>query len=169
VFDLRSSSINKEGLWSLWETASARFPKDLWETPVCGVFHRSGRIPYLPFIRDTLAQYPRLRATRLFEMVKGRGYTGSVVQLRRSVRLIRPAATATVFRRLTTLAAEEAQIDWGTFGSIGIGRGVRPLSGFVMVQALMETEVAGLILGRSGTSAARPSSDRRRSVAPVAT
>ena len=27
--------------------------------------------PYLPFIRDTLAQYPRLRATRLFEMVKG--------------------------------------------------------------------------------------------------
>jgi len=24
---------------------------------------------YLPFIRDTLGQYPRLRATRLFEMV----------------------------------------------------------------------------------------------------
>jgi len=89
--------------------------------------------PYLPVIRDTLAQYPRLRATRLFEMVKARGYTGSVVQLRRAVRLIRPAATATVYRRLTTLAAEEAQVDWGAFGSIRIGRGVRPLSGFVMV------------------------------------
>jgi transposase len=89
--------------------------------------------PYLPFVRDTLAQYPRLRATRLFEMVKGRGYAGSVVQLRRAVRLIRPAATATVYRRLTTLAAEEAQVDWGAFGSIRIGRGVRPLSGFVMV------------------------------------
>jgi len=89
--------------------------------------------PYLPFIRDTLAQYPRLRATRLFEMVKGRGYPGSVVQLRRWVRLIRPIATTTVYRRLTTLAAEEAQIDWGSFGSIRIGRGVRPLSGFVMV------------------------------------
>jgi transposase len=89
--------------------------------------------PYLPFLRDTLAQYPRLRATRLFEMVKGRGYTGSVVQLRRAVRLIRPAATATVYRRLTTLAAEEAQVDWGSFGAIRIGRGVRPLSGFVMV------------------------------------
>ena len=50
--------------------------------------------PYLPFIRDTLAQYPRLRATRLFEMVRPRGYPGSVVQLRRVVRLIRPAATA---------------------------------------------------------------------------
>ena len=40
-------------------------------------------------------------------MVKARGYTGSVVQLRRAVRLIRPAATATVYRRLTTLAAED--------------------------------------------------------------
>lgn len=91
--------------------------------------------PYLPFMRDTLAQYPRLRATRLFEMVKGRGYPGSVVQLRRAVRLIRPAATATVYRRLTTLAGEEAQVDWGAFGSIRVGRGVRPLSGFVMVLA----------------------------------
>jgi transposase len=89
--------------------------------------------PYLPFLRDTLAQYPRLRATRLFEMVKGRGYPGSVVQLRRAVRLIRPTATATAYRRLTTLAGEEAQIDWGSFGSIRIGRGVRHLSGFVMV------------------------------------
>jgi transposase len=91
--------------------------------------------PYLPLIRDTLAQYPRLRATRVFEMVKARGYTGSVVQLRRTVRLIRPAATATVYRRLTTLAAEEAQVDWGAFGAIRIGRGVRPLSGFVLVLA----------------------------------
>jgi transposase len=66
-------------------------------------------------------------------MVKSRGYPGSVVQLRRWVHLIRPAATATVYRRLSTLAAEEAQIDWGSFGSIRIGRGVRPLSGFVMV------------------------------------
>ena len=89
--------------------------------------------PYLPFIRDTLGQYPRLRATRLFEMVKGRGYSGSVVQLRRAVRLIRPVATATVYRRLTTLVAEEAQVDWGSFGAIRIGRGARPLSGFVMV------------------------------------
>ncbi len=88
---------------------------------------------YLPFVRDTLAHYPRLRATRLFEMVRARGYTGSVVQLRRLVRTIRPTALPLVYRRLTTLMAEEAQIDWGAFGSVRIGRGVRPLSGFVMV------------------------------------
>ncbi len=89
--------------------------------------------PYLPFVRDTLAQYPRLRATRLFEMVRPRGYPGSVVQLRRVVRLLRPQAVPTVYRRLTTLAAEEAQVDWGAFGSIRIGHGTRSLSGFVMV------------------------------------
>ena len=44
-----------------------------------------------------------------------------------------PPCTPTVYRRLTTLMGEEAQIDWGAFGSIRIGHGVRPLSGFVMV------------------------------------
>ena len=88
---------------------------------------------YLPFIRDTLAQYPRLRATRLFEMVRARGYAGSVVQLRRLVHTLRPTAPPTVYRRLTTLMGEEAQVDWGAFGSIRMGHGVRPLSGFVMV------------------------------------
>ncbi len=88
---------------------------------------------YLPFVRDTLAQYPRLRATRLFEMVRARGYPGSVVQLRRVVRTLRPQAVPTIYRRLTTLPAEEAQVDWGAFGLIRIGHGTRPLSGFVMV------------------------------------
>ena len=63
--------------------------------------------PYLPFVRDTLAQYPRLRATRLFEMVRARGYPGSVVQLRRVVRTLRPQATPPLYRRLTTLVAED--------------------------------------------------------------
>ena len=89
--------------------------------------------PYLPFMRDTLAQYPRLRATRLFEMVRARGYPGSVVQLRRVVHTLRPEVTPTVYRRLVTLAAEEAQVDWGAFGTLRIGHGIRPLSGFVMV------------------------------------
>jgi transposase len=88
---------------------------------------------YLPFVRDTLAQYPRLRATRLFEMVRARGYPGSVVQLRRVVRTLRPSVLPRLYRRLTTLPAEEAQIDWGAFGMIRIGHGTRPLSGFVMV------------------------------------
>ena len=33
--------------------------------------------PYVPFIKETLTKYPRLRASRLWGMVKARGYTGS--------------------------------------------------------------------------------------------
>ena len=89
--------------------------------------------PYVPFMRDTLAQYPRLRATRLHQMLKSRGYPGSEVQVRRLVRLMRPSATPTAYLRLRTLAGEQAQVDWGAFGTLRIGRGTRPLSGFVMV------------------------------------
>src|ERR1044072_200642 len=41
--------------------------------------------PYLPFVRQVLAQHPRLRATRIYQMVRDRGYAGSVEQLRRTV------------------------------------------------------------------------------------
>ena len=89
--------------------------------------------PFMPLIRETLSQYPRLRATRLHEMLKSRGYPGSAVQVRRLVRLLRPSATPTAYLRLRTLAGEQAQVDWGAFGTLRIGRGTRPLSGFVMV------------------------------------
>jgi transposase len=89
--------------------------------------------PYLPFVRDTLAQYPRLRATRLHEMLRQRGYPGSAVQVRRAVRTLRPAPASEAYLRLATLPGEVAQADWGSFGTIRIGRGVRALSAFVLV------------------------------------
>ena len=89
--------------------------------------------PYLPFMRDTLAQYPRLRATRLHEMLRARGYPGSAVQVRRAVRRLRPAPPSEGYLRLATLPGEVAQIDWGSFGTMRIGRGTRPLSAFVLV------------------------------------
>jgi transposase len=98
-----------------------------------GTCRRSILDPYLPFIRDTLAQYPRLRSTRLYAMLRPRGYTGSATQLRRVVRVIRPQSRVALYRRLVVLPAEEAQVDWGAFGSIRIGHGTRSLSGFVMV------------------------------------
>ena len=46
--------------------------------------------PYAGFIREVLAKYPQLRATRIFQMIRDRGYGGSVVQLRRVVACLRP-------------------------------------------------------------------------------
>jgi transposase len=89
--------------------------------------------PYRPFLQATLQQYPRLRATRLFEMVRQRGYPGSVVQLRRAVRTLRPAPAAAAYLRLTLMMGEQGQVDWGSFGTVTLGRATRRLSAFVLV------------------------------------
>jgi transposase len=87
--------------------------------------------PYLPLIRETLDRYPRLRATRLYQMLCERGYRGSAVQLRRVVRAIRPRQVE-AFTVLTALPGESAQADWADFGAVKIGRAERRLSCFVM-------------------------------------
>jgi len=89
--------------------------------------------PYKVFIEETLRLHPRLRATRLFEMLKGRGYPGSCVQLRRYVARVRPTTRAEAYLRLRTLPGEQGQVDWGHFGKIKIGHAERVLNCFVMV------------------------------------
>jgi transposase len=90
--------------------------------------------PYLDFMRQTLEQHPRLRATRLYQMLRDRGYRGSVVQLRRVVATLRPAKHE-AFLRLTTLPGEQAQADWANFGTVTIGRAQRRLSCLVLTLA----------------------------------
>ncbi len=89
--------------------------------------------PYKGLIELTLKDHPKLLATRLHDMITPRGYTGSLVQLRRYVRAIRPVARHEAFFRLRTLPGEQAQVDWGCFGSLVVGKAKRPLSCFVMV------------------------------------
>src|SRR3990172_9702488 len=88
--------------------------------------------PYIEFIEETLKRYPRLTATRLYEMVRQRGYTGSAVQLRRVIRDLRPVRRE-AFLRLQMFPGEQAQMDWAHFGTIPVGRAKRRLSCFVMV------------------------------------
>jgi transposase len=87
--------------------------------------------PYLEFVRQTLEQHPRLRATRLYQMIHARGYRGSVVQLRRAVARLRPPVRE-AFLRLQTFPGEQAQVDWAHFGQVAVGRARRTLSCFVM-------------------------------------
>jgi len=87
--------------------------------------------PYLDFLRQTLQQYPRLRTTRLLQMIQPRGYTGSVSQLRRVVADLRPPRRE-AFLRLRVFPGEQAQSDWAYFGEVRMGRARRRLSGFVL-------------------------------------
>jgi transposase len=87
--------------------------------------------PFVEFVQQTLQHYPRLRATRIFQMVRDRGYRGSVVQLRRLVARLRPIPHE-AFLRLSTFPGEQAQVDWGDFGLVQVGRALRRLFCFVL-------------------------------------
>jgi transposase len=89
--------------------------------------------PYKAVILATLEQYPRLRATRLWAMVRARGYPGSTIQVQRYVRTVRPAARAEAYLRLDPMVGEQGQVDWGHFGTVRVGSTTRHLSCFVLV------------------------------------
>lgn len=89
--------------------------------------------PFVPFVTEQLEKYPTLRASRLYAMVKERGYTGGPDHFRRLVGRLRPKRAAEAFQRLKTLPGEQAQVDWAYFGKLKVGRATRPLWAFVMV------------------------------------
>jgi len=102
--------------------------------PRTGPPPRPSRIDtYLPFIRQTLETFPTLTASRLYVMAYSRGYRGSPDHFRHLIACLRPRPKAEAYLRLRTLPGEQAQIDWGHFGYLEIGRARRPLMAFVMV------------------------------------
>jgi transposase len=111
--------------------------------------------PYREFITEQLAQYPRLRSTRLYDMIHARGYAGSVRTLSRFVTGIRPAPPAEVFLRLQPLAGEQAQIDWAHVGTIPVPGGERPLWVFLMVLAYSRALWAELVYELTADSLGR--------------
>jgi transposase len=87
--------------------------------------------PYLPFIMETLKQYPTLTASRLYAMVRERGYGGGPDHFRHQVACYRPRPQPEAFQRLKTLPGEQCQMDWGHFGNFTIGRAQHKLMAFV--------------------------------------
>jgi len=89
--------------------------------------------PFVAFLERTLELYPRLTASRLYEMVRERGYAGRPDHFRHLVALQRPSPPAEAYLRLKTLPGEQAQADWASFGLVPVTGGSRRLSGFVLV------------------------------------
>jgi len=105
----------------------------LGDDPVVSAQRPSLIDPYVPFIHETFERFPRLCASRLYEMVRQRGYAGSSSHFRHQVALLRPRAKAEAYLRLHTLPAEQAQVDWAHFGQIKVGGAMRRLLAFVVV------------------------------------
>ena len=101
--------------------------------------------PYEAFIDETLKSHPRLRATRLFDMICMRGYEGGIAILRRHVAEVRPVPRGEVYLWTERLIGEQAQVDWAHVGSLAVTGGVRPLWVFVMVLAYSRAMWAELV------------------------
>ena len=119
--------------------------------------------PYVPFIVETLERFPTLTASRLYDMVKARGYAGGPDHFRHRLAHYRPRRPAEAYLRLRTLPGEQAQVDWAHFGKLTIGRAERPLMAFVMVLSYsrhtflhfyLHATLANLVRGHVGAFAA---------------
>ena len=104
---------------------------------------------FVPYIVEQLEKYSGLRASRLFQMAKARGYPGGPDHFRRVVGRYRPRKPAEAFLRLKTLPGEQAQVDWAHFGKVQIGRAERVLWGFVMVLSFSRQVFLRFFLGAS--------------------
>ena len=96
--------------------------------------HRAALIdPFVPFIVETLEQFPKLTAARVYAMVRERGYTGGPDHFRHVIAHYRPRPQPEAYLRLRTLPGEQGQVDWGHFGTLTIGKATRTLMAFVIV------------------------------------
>jgi transposase len=91
--------------------------------------------PFHDFIVEQLAQYPRLRATRIYDMIRDRGYAGAVTTVRRYVADVRPPPRREIYLHTEPLIGEQAQVDWAYVGKLAVPGGMRALWLFVMVLA----------------------------------
>jgi transposase len=107
-------------------------------TPVLSMYHA--------FIDETLERYPKLVATRVYDMIRARGYEGGMRTLRYYIKRNRPSPKGEAVLRMETLPGEQAQVDWAHVGEIAVPGGKRPLWAFVMVLAHSRASFAELVL-----------------------
>lgn len=101
--------------------------------PRCKGARASKLDAYVPYIDTVLQKYPKLCASRLYHMCVERGYVGSESHFRSKIRDRRPRPIAEAYMRLRTLPGEQAQVDWGYFGKVQVGRASRRLIAFATV------------------------------------
>lgn len=112
---------------------------------------------YLEFVKETLQQYPTLRATRVYDMIRDRGYTGSVRRLRELIvdLQLRPRPKNEAFARLEFLIGEQAQVDWMHVGDLAFGATKRAIWAFVIVLSWSRAMWAELVIDLTAASLAR--------------
>ena len=93
---------------------------------------RSSRLdPFKARIVRLLETHP-YSAQQIYQRLREEGFAGGFTIVKDYVRKVRPPRRE-AFLKLSFVAGECAQLDWGEYGSIGVGSTRRRLSFFVMV------------------------------------
>lgn len=100
-------------------------------TPRPSVVRASKLDPYKDTIKSWLAKHD-YSATQILQRLRECGFAGQYSIVKRYVRQIRPRR-APAYLTLSFAPGECAQVDWGNYGTIGVGSTTRKLSFFVMV------------------------------------
>jgi transposase len=87
--------------------------------------------PYKSQIVRWLEAHP-FSTQQILQKLREIGYAGGLTTVKTYVRRVRPPKQK-AFLKLSFAPAESAQVDWGAYGSIGVGSTRRRLSFFVMV------------------------------------
>jgi transposase-like protein len=106
--------------------------------------------PFKEYLVQRLTEHPELTAVRLFLELQLRGFTGGIAQLRRYVAQVRAPRARKAYLRIETKPAEQAQVDWGSFGHWRVGSTQRPLSAFAMVMRWSRALYVDFSLARRG-------------------
>jgi transposase len=88
--------------------------------------------PYKKEIVQLVAEYPRISGVRVFEEIARQGYTGKTSILNEYLQTIRQPEKEAFFR-LRFAPGEQAQVDWGSCGTITVEGHSHRLSVFAMV------------------------------------
>ena len=91
----------------------------------------SGLDPFKDRVIALLERHP-YSAQQIFQRLREDGFAGGLTSVKDYVRRVRPARRE-AFLKLVFAPGECAQLDWGEYGSIGVGSTRRRLSFFVMV------------------------------------
>lgn len=90
--------------------------------------------PFVKYITERLEKYPELSAYRIFKEIEKQGYSGSERTVRRYLQEVRPRFFRE-YKPVNTLPGEQAQVDWGSFGTIVIDGRRYKLYAFVFTLA----------------------------------